>query len=245
MNYKIFSRAILLPVLTIGCYACNDGSSTVSQGITKKELTLDSPKIDSRDSTEIKLPTRPVSKPLSKIVFGDLTVSLYGFLAFDEEGKLDKVQPDSTNIQAELGETIEGQVIEVKSSEIINIEIEQRYETSVTIMGEGPHCDLLDWKHYYSDWKPLRITVSGQFIGLEYSEADREKFTPVSMDELRRQVSSLCGVEWAKPLKDITSPTQMPAGVGISRYYLRITGKRKSDLTPVTKIIVIENPMGC
>ena len=74
-----------------------------------------------------------------------------------EDKKLNETQKDTVYLYSELGETIEGQTISISTEQLINLTIEQRYETSVTIMGEGPHCDLIDWKHYDSEWKTLKL----------------------------------------------------------------------------------------
>lgn len=203
------------------------------------------PELAAKDSSEKLLPAMEVSKSFTKIVFKDVSVTLFNFLVADEEGQLDKVQNDSTSVFAELGESIEGQVIEVNPRELQNIKIEQRYETSVTVMNEGPHCDLLDWKHYYSPWKPLQKTVTGQFVALLYTDKERGLFPSIRIDELRTRVASQCGKEWLQQIKEISNPSQLPSAIGISRYFLRITGERKSDHMIVTKIITIEVPMGC
>jgi hypothetical protein len=62
---------------------------------------------------------------------------------------------------------------------------------------------------------------------------------------LRQKASAACGEEWAKMIKNNNSPTQYPSAVDVSRYFLRITGKRKDNGKTITKIIVIETPMGC
>jgi len=36
------------------------------------------------------------------------------------------------------------------------IKLYQSFENSITIINEGPHCDLVKWKHYNSEWKELK-----------------------------------------------------------------------------------------
>ena len=40
---------------------------------------------------------------------------------------------------ADLGETLQGSIIRITSKKLDDIQIEQKVETSVTIMDEGPH----------------------------------------------------------------------------------------------------------
>ena len=63
--------------------------------------------------------------------------------------------------------------------------IEQRYETSLTIMNEGPHIDLLDWKHYISERKELETGDGLTFLSKEVSS---EEFPEVSQTEIVKTV---------------------------------------------------------
>ncbi len=112
-------------------------------------------------------------------------------------------------------------------------------------MNEGPHCDLTDWKHFYSDWKSLQTNKKGQFICNKYSEKDYEKFPEISIEDLKQKVKEQCGEEWFNLLDKVKIPTEYPSGVSISRYFLRITGQDKNKGETVTKLIIIETPMGC
>ena len=112
-------------------------------------------------------------------------------------------------------------------------------------MNEGPHCDLTDWKHYYSDYKLLKTNSTGQFICDKYSEEEYEKFPKISIEDLKQKVKEQCGDEWLKLIEKVKIPTEYPSGVSISRYYLRVTGKRKDNGKTVRKLIFIETPMGC
>ena len=112
-------------------------------------------------------------------------------------------------------------------------------------MNEGPHCDLTDWKHFYSDWNKLQTNKKGQFICNKYNEMEYEKFPKISIEDLKQEVKEKCGEEWIKLVEKVTIPTEYPSGVNISRYYFQITGQRKDNGQTVTKLIVIVTPMGC
>jgi len=182
---------------------------------------------------------------ITTIKFNELSISINRLIIYDENKKIEQIQKDTVEIYAELGETIEGQLISISSDQLTGLTVEQRYETSVTIMNEGPHCDLTDWEHFYSDWKRLQANNSGQFICDKYSEKEYEKFPEISIDDLKQKVREQCGDEWLKLVEKVKSPTEYPSGVSISRYYLRITGQRKDNEQTVTKLIIIETPMGC
>lgn len=178
------------------------------------------------------------------IKFKELTLKINKFVASDEENKLSMIQKDTVIILADLGETIEKQNIKIETSQLENVKVEQSYETSITIMDEGPHCDLTEWKHYTSEWKPLN-QINGQYICLSYSEKETEKFPQIALEELKTEVKSKCGEKWAKHIENVNSLTEYPCGIGISRYFLRITGQLKTNGKKISKLIVIENPLGC
>ncbi len=184
------------------------------------------------------------TKSNTTIKFNDLVVSIQDLAIFNPE-KLDSVQRDTIEVEAEVGESIEGSSISILSDHISDFRVEQSYETSATIMNEGPHCDLIEWKHFNSGWKSLRQNANGRFLCAEYTEGERTIFPGVSMEELKQKVKEQCGEEWVKLLVKVKSPTEYPCAIGISRYFLRITGFRKDSGKKTTKLIVLKTPMGC
>ncbi len=178
-----------------------------------------------------------------KIFFSELTVSLPKSIILLNETIIDASLKDSVNIILEMGEMIEGQLIEVITDDLSDIEIEQCYETSITVMNEGPHCDLTDWKHYLSDWVKLKKNNNNQFISYTYEENAKEIFSEIDIEELKDAVLEHCGERWYDLIKEKSSLKEYPFGVGISRYFFRITGYNKKGI--ISKIITLENPMGC
>ena len=172
-------------------------------------------------------------------------IAIQSLTIYDEDNELDQIQNNQVEIYAEVGETIEGQHISISSALLTGFTVEQRYETSITIMDEGPHCDLTEWKHFYSEWKQLKTNKSGHFVCESYTENESKKFPKISMDDLREIAAENCGESWSELLENVKKPTEYPSAVGISRYFLRITGKRKDNGQTVTKMIIIETPMGC
>ena len=189
--------------------------------------------------------TKEELNSMTKIKFADFTLTISQLVIWDEKKELDKIQKDSVYLSVELGETVEEQLISIKTTQLTNIKIEQRYETSITIMDEGTHCDLTEWKHYYSEWKHLKKINTEQFICEKYDESDWVKFPKIDIDELKGEVKKQCGDRWYDLVKDIKSPTEYPSGVSISRYFLRVIGLNKENGQVITKIIIFETPMGC
>ncbi len=91
----------------------------------------------------------------------------------------------------------------------------------------------------------LKQNANGQFLSAEYTEDERTIFPEVFIDDLKQKVKEQCGEEWVKLLVKVKSPTEYPSAIGISRYFLRITGIQKDNGKKVTKLIVFKTPMGC
>ncbi|MDR7210125.1 hypothetical protein [Flavobacterium piscis] len=231
--------------LTVLC-SCNNSSTNKTEAIQKDSIVSDTISISNQTSALSTLANDEVEvDTITTIKFNELSISISRLIIYDEDNKIAQIQKDTVEIYTELGETIEGQLISISSDQLTGLTVEQRYETSVTIMNEGPHCDLTEWKHYYSDWKLLQTNRNGQFICDKYSEKEYEKFPKISIDDLKQKVKEQCGDEWLKLVEKVKTPTEYPSGVNISRYYLRVTGQRKDNGKTVTKLIVIETPMGC
>lgn len=217
---------------TVATY--NDSIVSDKANISYQTSTRSTPTIDEEEVDTI-----------TTLRFNELSISINRFIISDEDMKIEQIQKDTVEIDAELGETIEGQLISISSDQLTDLTVEQRYETSVTIMNEGPHCDLTDWKHFYSDWKQLQANSNGKFVCDKYTEEEYHKFPKVSIADLKQKVKEQCGDAWLKLVEKVKTPTEYPSSVSISHYYLRVTGKRKDNGQTVTKLIVVETPMGC
>jgi hypothetical protein len=112
-------------------------------------------------------------------------------------------------------------------------------------MGDGSFCDLDEWKHYYSDWNILKTNKLGQFTCNSYPQEDRSKFPKIQISELKEIVKKKCGNEYFKQISEIKSPNEYPSTVGISRYFLRISGKRIDNGMIINKLIILLQPIGC
>ncbi len=236
-------RLTLFIILLISVFACTEEMSE------RKTIATDSTKMDTpqyeEKTTNRPLETENTANTTTDINFQEFSISINRLLVYDPENKLDKTQGDTVSVYVELGETIEKQIITIISDSLTDIKIEQRFETSVTIMHEGPHCDLTDWKHHYSVWKEIRKIDTCKFIADEYDEKMTEKFPVIEIEALKEAVRKQCGDDWAEHIKNIQSPTEYPSGVSISRHFLRITGRNKHTGQLITKLIVLETPMGC
>ncbi|PCI31032.1 MAG: hypothetical protein COB60_12930 [Flavobacteriaceae bacterium] len=188
---------------------------------------------------EEKSETQTIKEHQLHIKFREFELILPNISVWDEEEKLKEIQNDTATIYLELGASIEGKSIKIKKIKEGTLKIYQRYENSVTIMNEGPHCDLINWKHYDSPWEELKV-VNGAFNTQKYTETDREQFISIDLKELKAAVNEHCGENWLEHIKDVTSPTEYPCGVSTSTLFLKVEINNETE-----RIISFEIPMGC
>lgn len=181
---------------------------------------------------------------VSVINFKDITIEIKSLAPFDNK-ELKTVFTDKAEFTADLGETLESSVIIVTTEKYKDIEIHQAVETSLTIMNEGPHCDLTNWKHYTSDWRKVKSLKSNTFQVTNYNNGESKQFPKVSIQEVMEAVQKQCGEEWAKHIKDIKSIYDYPCDIDISRYFLKIKATDKVSGDKIEKTIVVLIPMGC
>lgn len=148
-------------------------------------------------------------------------------------------------VQSELGLSIENALIKVSSTTLDNIQVEERFETSISISDEGPHCDLVDWKHYLSEWRSLKEESKSIFRAITYSEQETAQFPTVDMSDVAAAVAKLCSTKWMDLVSKAKSPNDYPCGVSVSKYFLRVKGAIKNTDQKFEKVITIIMPMGC
>jgi len=178
------------------------------------------------------------------INFSDFNITFENLEVWDNENKLKEIQKDTANVSLELGESIDGKLFKINQSKFDKVEIYQRFENSITVMDEGPHCDLTEWKHFYSEWKLLK-TKDDSFITNSHPVKDWEKFIPVSTEEIIDAVKEHCGLRWSEHIKNIKNATDYPCGVSTSRIFLKIVLKQTGNNTKQENIISFEIAMGC
>lgn len=185
------------------------------------------------------------NKSITTLNFNTFTITLNRQYQSNQLLTFDHIASDTIEIYTELGQNIEDQIITFKNKDLTLFTIEQGYETSISIMNEGAHCDLITWKHGHSEWKTLQKNQSDEFLCISYTENEKKLFPKISINELKQHVKANCGMEWFNRINTINSINDYPLTVNISKYFLRI-----SELDPLgrkkkTTLISIENPMGC
>ncbi|WP_406685210.1 SH3 domain-containing protein [Seonamhaeicola sp. MEBiC1930] len=146
----------------------------------------------------------------------------------------------------EIGETVQGKMVRIRHhSKYKSIKVYQRHENSISIQAEGPHCDLVDWKHFYSAWEPLKDTKkAGVFETVTYNNKATDKFIKVDILEFKNAVKEHCGEEWYNMIKDEKKINKGASSIGVSKIYFKVIFTTMFD-EEIEKVIAFDVPMGC
>lgn len=123
----------------------------------------------------------------------------------------------------------------------------QRYRTSMSISAEGPHLDLVDWRHFDSQWITLRSIGPKRFRMLADEEIDEEKFPPTTKSEIVNEVRRRMEREWSEIVelaKSCNGPNDGACLVGVNSMYLRIQKQVGGNWTDIGSV-EFQIPMGC
>lgn len=151
--------------------------------------------------------------------------------------------------------SLEDDEIVFHSETLSQVSISYRLETSISILDEGPHCDLIHWKHGATPWKKMEPLSEFNLEELKYArfkfEATPYKLYdtlpfPVSdMDEIRSATRKTCGSDWADHLSNCKTPYDYPCNVGISNFIFRVSYESEKNRETVYSYLKIPVPMGC
>lgn len=180
-----------------------------------------------------------------KASFEEFTVSIEGV-----SEKKSKPEMENTNsilsFKLDINESIQGKTIRVKHhQEFRTIEVFQKHENSIAITDKASHCDVIDWQHYYSSWRPLKTIASNhKFKARSISEKEASKFIDINIEALKLVVDEMCGASWSTSIKDVKTIKDYPISVITSKVLFRII-MTDIDGYKTEKIIIFEIPMDC
>jgi hypothetical protein len=147
----------------------------------------------------------------------------------------------------DVPEYIDGQEISIAGGDkAAQFRIFERYRTTMTVMGEGPHLDLVDWRHFDSEWITLDQLDQRTFRTLASDKMDASKFPPTTQAELISAVRKRAA-DWPEVIelaKTCRSPHHEPCAVGVSSLYFRIE-KQVGDRWIQVGLVEVLIPMGC
>ncbi|MFT3667952.1 MAG: hypothetical protein QM795_05065 [Pseudoxanthomonas sp.] len=161
--------------------------------------------------------------------------------------------PATLAVPVELGDDLFGTTLQLQpatSGETYRVRVQ--YETSLALGAEGPHLDLIDWKHCTSAWQPAHAVDAVSFVLPTPTAEQHSCFPAYTRAELDAAVRAH-GVKQGDPtLADGWLPNldkgdavgAVTPYVGISTVRVRVEVKRKGAWVAVTTV-EFALPMGC
>ena len=256
---------LFIVILSIN-FSCNSENKTTNsvKSETQKNDFLFAVKIENEDKEPKKNLSdieqkynKPQKREVNKILENDSVFIIkfdkldIKFISSDIENKreeFEKIYKDSIKINSGLGESFKNKAFEIiqKDSSIANVEVFESYQTSLGVSDEGAHLDLLNWKHFNSEWEKL-IIMDNSFISKEYSEKESELFPKVNTKQILEAVMIEYGSEenkFTERAKNCTNANGYPCSVMINRFNFKIVVTYK-DGSKTNYFILINLPMGC
>ncbi|WP_299891511.1 SH3 domain-containing protein [uncultured Lacinutrix sp.] len=164
------------------------------------------------------------SKKEAKIInikFPEVDILIKNLAIYDDDNLLSFVEKDTLALGVHKEYTPGVKRITLKNNKYKSVKILQRFENSVSIIDEHKRCDLTEWQHYYSDWKPIKKINSSRFETLRYTEDEWQQFIPVAIEELKTAALEHCNKDLATTINGIKDINEHPAKVVTSRVFLK------------------------
>ena len=160
---------------------------------------------------------------------------------------IELVKHGPTVIDLDLGQSIDDQELTLNFRDNDEYRVFERYRTSMSVSAEGPHLDLVNWRHFDSPWTQLKSVGHKRFRTLATEQMDDSKFPSTTNEEMVKEVRRLVGTDWpeiVELVKDCHSPKSGACFVSISSIYLRIQKRLGARWTDVG-VVEFRLPMGC
>jgi len=242
---KLITRlTVALVTFTIGMLVSSDSRSPVpreSQQVAKEvdQIKVEQPK---------ELP--PLKQEVKANESSDLSIVVH--VSGDPQSftlrpiKLAKHR--RTIIDLDLGEDIDSSEVTLNFRDTsVQYRMFQRYRTSMSISAEGPHLDLVDWRHFDSPWTHLPSLSVNRFRTLASDQMEDSKFPLTTKSEIIKEVSRRVGNDWPRLLELVRDCRGLNDGacqVMISSTYLRIQ-KQVGNRWIEAGLVEFRIPMGC
>lgn len=129
------------------------------------------------------------------------------------------------------------------------LKIERQFETTLSLLDEGPHLDLSHWKHHRSPWEPLRRMEESQFLYPGISAERARQFPAVTTQEIIRAIPRTLPAQRRLYWKRIASQcevTEESAHCSVAMSTIRLRFKHIDPSKPrAQKVLTLELPLGC
>jgi hypothetical protein len=179
----------------------------------------------------------------------------YSFSGWQSEAAL----PASLTVPLELGEEIYGATLQLQPiGPGASYRVSVQYETSLGLSAEGPHLDLLDWKHCISDWQPAQAHPAADIDGtLSFSlptpsPEHQACFPPYTQAQLKQAVHDYAdkagdpqlASRWLQGLQETSAEASVSTFVAISTVRVRVQVLRNGRWREIATLAFLPT-MGC
>ena len=186
------------------------------------------------------LTTEPLSKPL-KFDFGAVTLELEEtYIYYDGPHE---IKSDTVYLEMDLEGNFFKTPFKIEQKGFDTVSVYQQFNRSVTIYNEGPHCDMVDWKNFKSDWIKVSFDPTknnNRTLDHSYTEDTSISFVK---EEIDQAIQKHCSEEWYELVKDLWDPKMYPMGVATHQILFKIV-LSNAERT-LEKLVLIDVPMGC
>lgn len=235
LKFLSFSLLAIVPILSISSTFPSENRIAVSG--TVQHLTDSAPAYVYRFET----PDNEYLKAIEIYEIEDLPERMYP----PPEKPLQAVgAEEEIVIELELAEPV-ARIYKLIPRKEARFRVEEQVETSLSVSAEGPHLDLRDWKHWTSEWEPLKSPERNSFLAFEPTEK-YFRFPSVTTDEMVAAVAAVVGKDdsWVQLARECKSADTEWCIVTISEVRLRISGYVGGVWKPIQMIRLVV-PMGC
>lgn len=161
--------------------------------------------------------------------------------------------PRTQQVSLEVGDEIYGAFLRLTPRDAgAEYRVRVQFETSLAVGDDGPHIDLVDWKHCVSEWK--LADTAGQFMFVLPAPNEQESgcfpsvratdITAATRAALVREGMEDSVSHWLGLLAPVSKAGDHPTYVGISKVRMRVEALRKGQWVEVTTVEFLM-PLGC
>jgi hypothetical protein len=150
----------------------------------------------------------------------------------------------SSRSYMELGDTISNSKIHISASNLEQFRISVQLETSMSIQDEGPHLDLVNWKHCTTNWFMVENIAKHKFKLPNFDNINLDCFPKVTISEIKNAALEQGGEHWVAVIENNISNDYSPISIDLSLVRIKVEQFVKSKWVLVT-VLNIDVPLGC
>lgn len=207
LNKFIYLYIFLIPILT----SCNDVENAGPDNI----------EIDFNNVDSITIQLEQI-----KILFPTVE-------QWEEKGATSYTK-DSAIIIDKNGEMLLDKTFRINIDATKNIEVEQQYETILTIITNGDNVDLTKLNTYVSPWKKITVGSSNRYFKQAYTIDEIKKFPNTEIQDILDYIflqtrTTQSEFDWNKYLKQAKTIFDFPFDIRVSKITIRLKGEYLDD----------------